>query len=312
MNNTTNQLSFTLPLSFEAHAIAQELCHAISKSEANLGKVQQVYLNSLAVYAVDNYLRCMGFDTDWEKSDSRDKLAIKLMDVADLEIKNIGKLECRPVLLDAEKLEIPPEVWESRIGYVAVQLDESLREANILGFVYQAAPSVELNQLKSLEDFLLHLSKLEQVTSLQHEPSRIIKIGQWLSGCVDAGWQKIDELLKPEQLGLAFKNEVSMTRGQKVDLGMQIDKLSLALVVKVTSDKTEELGILTQVHPFGKTSLPEGVKLIVSDEFGETVLEAVSREEDNWIQSEFSAAKGEKFQIKVIYADSEVSKEFEV
>ncbi|BAZ13211.1 hypothetical protein NIES4071_50500 [Calothrix sp. NIES-4071] len=306
--NTTEQLSFSLPLSFKAHAIAQELCQGISNPE----KAEQVYLNSLAVFAVDNYLRCMGFDTNWEKSDSRDKLAIQLMDVADLEIKTIGKLECRPVLLGVEQLEIPPEVWESRIGYVAVQLDDSLREANILGFVYEAAPSIALHQLQSLEDFLLHLSKLEQVISPQHEPSKIIKIGQWLEGCVDAGWEKIDELLKPQQLGLAFKNEVSMTRGQKVDLGMQIDKLSLALVVKVTSDKTEELGILTQVHPFGKTSLPEGVKLIVSDEFGETVLEAVSREEDNWIQSEFSADLGEKFQIKVVYGDSEVSKEFEV
>ncbi|OKH30218.1 hypothetical protein NIES2101_42625 [Calothrix sp. HK-06] len=306
--NTTEQLSFSLPLSLEAHTIAQELCQGISNSE----KAEQVYLNSLAVYAVDNYLRCMGFDTNWKNSDSRDKLAIQLMDVADLEVKNIGKLECRVVLLGINKVEIPPEVWESRIGYVAVQLDDSLREANILGFVKEAAPSVELDQLQSLEDFLLHLSKLETVTSLQHEASKIIKIGQWLEGFFDAGWQKIDELLKPQQLGLAFKNEVSITRGQKVDLGMQIDKLSLALVVKVTSDNAEELSILTQVHPFENTSLPEGVKLIVNDEFGEAVLEAVSREEDNWIQSEFSADLGEKFQIRVVYGDSEVSKEFEV
>ncbi|MGB3649708.1 MAG: DUF1822 family protein, partial [Rivularia sp. (in: cyanobacteria)] len=133
-----------------------------------------------------------------------------------------------------------------------------------------------------------------------------------LNGTVDASWQKIDELLKPQQLGLAFKNEVSVTRGQKIDLGMHLDKISVALVMKVMSEnENEEVDILTQVYPVGEMSLPEGIKLIIGDETGETS-EVVSREDDNWIQSEFSAESGEKFNIKVVYGDAEVIKEFEV
>lgn len=306
MNSITNKVSFTISLSFEAHSIAQQCRQGIS----NPDKAKQVYLNTLAVYAVDNYLRCMGFQTDWDKSDSRNPLAIKLMDVADLEVKNIGKLECRHVLPEAQAFEVPLEVWEDRIGYVAVQLNPSLQSANILGFTHQAAVE-SLNKLQSLEEFLLYLTELEEANHSQEESSTVV-IGHWLKGVVDAGWQTIDELLKPQQLGLAFKNEVSMTRGQKIDLGMQLDKISLALVVKITSESETEVDILTQVHPFGEIALPEGVKLIISDESGETVLEAVSREEDNWIQQEFSAELGEKFRITVTFGESEVTKEFEV
>ncbi|NJR19249.1 MAG: DUF1822 family protein [Calothrix sp. CSU_2_0] len=310
MNSMTNTLTFTVPLSFEAHSLAQKCRQGVS----NQAKAEQVYLNTLAVYAVDNYLRCMGFETDWEQSDSRDNVAMRIMDVADLTVKKIGKLECRPVLADAEVLQIPPEVWEDRVGYVAVQLDSTLKSANILGFTRDVVAEFPLNKLQSLSDFLLYLSELEVVESRQEEKlSMIVKIGQWLEGLVDSGWENIDQLLQPQQLGLAFKQEMSVTRGQAIDLGMQIDKLSLALVVKITSEPhSEEVDILIQVHPMGEITLPEGVKLIISDESGETILRATSRDEDNWIQREFSAEFREKFKITIAFGDSMLTKDFEV
>ncbi|MBR8838063.1 MAG: DUF1822 family protein [Stigonema ocellatum SAG 48.90 = DSM 106950] len=309
MKSITNKQTFTVPLSFEAHAIAQEYSQGIS----NLDKAKQVYLNTLAVYTVDYYLRLMGFKTDWNKSDSRNHLAIKLMDVADLEVQNIGKLECCPVLPEAESCDIPLEVWEDRIGYVAVQFNSDLKEATILGFTRQAAAEVSFNELQSLEDFLVYLSQLEKVEFIQEaESSSLVKVGQWLEGFVDAGWQKIDEILNPEQLGLAFMSVISITRGQKIDLGMQLGKISVALVVKIIVANEAEVDILTQVHPMGEIVLPEGVKLIIGDESGEVVLEVASRAEDNWIQLEFSAELGEKFKITVAYGESELTKEFEV
>ena len=310
MNGTSEILSFTFPLSFEAHSMAQELISGISNQE----KYQQVYLNSLAVYAVDIYLRCMGFETDFAGSNSRNFLAIKLMNVADLIVKDIGKLECLPVLSEAEFVEIPAEVWEDRVGYVVVELNDSLKEAKILGFTRKAAAEVCLSQLESLEDFLVYLTELEVVESSEVEKtSNIINFSQWLDGIIDASWQKIDELLNPRQLGLAFKNEISVTRGQKIDLGMHLDKISVALVMKVISEgENEAVDILTQVYPIVEMALPEGVKLIIGDERGETVLEVISREDDNWIQSEFSAESGERFNITVAYGESEVISEFEV
>ncbi|BAY42119.1 hypothetical protein NIES2111_65150 (plasmid) [Nostoc sp. NIES-2111] len=309
MNSISDKLTFSVNLSIEAHTLAQECSQGIS----NTRKRQQVYLNTLAVYAVDNYLQCMGFVTDWKVSDSRNNLAIKLMDVADLEVKNIGKLECRPVLPKAEVCEIPPEVWLDRVGYVAVQFNSDLKEAKVLGFATQAVAEVPLSQLQSLEDFLLYLSELEVVKSPQQEAGlSIVKIGQWLDGFVDAGWQSVEHLLNPQQLGLAFKSAVSITRGQKIDLGMQLEQISIALVVKIATSDEGEIDILTQVHPIGHSILPEGVKLSINDELGATVLEATSREGDNWIQLDFSAELGEKFQMNVAYGKSQETREFEV
>ncbi|MBV6624256.1 MAG: DUF1822 family protein [Rivularia sp. (in: Bacteria)] len=309
MNSTTQKLSFTVNLSFEAHSIAQELVSQIS----NKIKSQQIYLNSLAVFAVNHYLLCMGFETDYLEGDSRNPVAVQLMNVADLIIKDIGKLECIPILAETEVVEIPPEVWEDRVGYVFVELNDSLKEAKILGFTPQAADKIYLNRLESLEDFLVYLTELEVIESVEAETtSHIISFRQWLDGVIDTGWQKVDELLKPQQLGLAFKNEVSITRGQKIDLGMHFEKISVALVMKVMSEsKSEEVDILTQLYPVGEMALPEGIKLVIGDEVGES-LEVVSRQDDNWIQSEFSAESGERFSITVVYGDSEVKKEFEV
>lgn len=309
MNSITDQLTFSVTLSTKAHAIAQEYSQGITNPE----KRQQIYLNTLAVYAVEHYLQCMGFETDWLSSDSQNYLTIQLMNVADLEVKNLGKLECRPVLPKMEVCEIPPEVWEDRIGYIAVQLNSELTEAIILGFTTQSQAEIPLHQLQSLENLLLYLSEIEIAKSPQHqESSNLVKIGQWLDGFVDATWQTVEHLLNPQQLGLSFKSAVSITRGQKIDLGMQLEQISLALVVKIAAASEGEVDILTQVYPVGNHVLPQGVKLNIHDESGENVLEVISREEDNWIQLEFSAEVGEKFQIIVTHGDSQQTRVFEV
>ncbi|UKO98741.1 DUF1822 family protein [Nostoc sp. UHCC 0870] len=309
MKSITDQLTFSVTLTNKARTIAEEY----SKGISNPLKKQQIYLNTLAVYAVDYYLQCMGFATDLEGSDSRDRLTIQLMNVADLNIKNIGKLECRPVLTNTEICEIPPEVWSDRVGYIAVQFNSDFQEATILGFTPQAAAEIPLHQLQSLDDFLIYLSELEIANSSQIEKSpTMVKIGQWLDGFVDAGWQTIEHLLNPQQLGLAFKSTVTMTRGQKIDLGMNLDKISVALVVKISEPKAGEIDILTQVYPIGNNVLPEGVELSIKDESGEDVLSVTSRNEDNWIQLEFSAEVGEKFQIIITHKEFQQTRIFEI
>lgn len=154
----TESKTFPVLLSLEAHAIAQDSCRGLS----NRRQAKQIYLNNLAVYAVEAYLHCMGLETDWKSSDSRNPLLFKFMDVADLDVKNLGKLECRLVLPEADILQIPPEVWKDRIGYVVVQLERSLREATLLGFTRTAAAEVPLHQLQSLDDLLVYLHQIQK------------------------------------------------------------------------------------------------------------------------------------------------------
>ena len=160
MKPTIETLTKTVPLAFSAHSIAQQFY----SHQSNHCKAKQVYLNTLAVYAVNVYLQHLGFETDLSESASWDPLMQTLMDVADLEVKNYGKLECRPVLLGKEVVYFPAEVWSERIGYIAVQLNESLKEATLLGFAEKVDKSeLPLSQLRSLEDLLQSLVNRLQI-----------------------------------------------------------------------------------------------------------------------------------------------------
>ncbi|MBF2050580.1 MAG: DUF1822 family protein [Elainella sp. C42_A2020_010] len=156
MNQTIEPLTFTVPLSFAAHAMAQQ----------QGSQTQPTYLKALAVYAVDFYLRCMGIETDLEQSDWHDPWMAKLIDVADLRLKPYGKLECCVVQSDAEVLSISPDAEADRIGYMAVQLEPTLKSATLLGFTPTPAPNLPLTELQSLEQFLTHLQSLAAPNAL--------------------------------------------------------------------------------------------------------------------------------------------------
>lgn len=314
MKNVMNHpLIFTVPLSYEAHENAERCVESIK----NPDKLKQVYLNSLAVYSVNYYLQLMGLETEIENSYSQDPIAVQLSNVADLSLKNIGKVECCPVLPDENQFNITPDVTEERLAYIAVQFTESLKQGTILGYIKNPLATVELNQLQSLEDLLLYLSTLE-IEAKEIEAQSESKLGKWLEGIVEEGWQRVEELFTPQQLGLAFmnRNEVSVMRGQELDLGIQLNQVSVALVTKVTrlinpnDEGISEADILMQIRPISVLNLPSELVLQIKDDSGEIVLETQSREEDNWIQLAFSAEYGEAFQVVVSYQDAVITKNF--
>lgn len=153
-----NPLLFKVSLSFSAHSIARQLSDRISY----IPDAKQVYLNTLGIYAVEFYLRCMGFETDWEMGDSRDAKMLKFLNIADLPVRGIGKLECRTVFPDDRVCLVPPEALENRIGYVVVCLDASLKQATLLGFTPNADREIPLDRLQSLDELLTYLRQLNR------------------------------------------------------------------------------------------------------------------------------------------------------
>jgi retron-type reverse transcriptase len=154
--------SFTIPLGTQAHDFARKCRQAVCNTEKDPDKVKRVYLNNLAVYAVDFYLKFLGFETDLKQSNSRDKLMLQFLTEADLPVTNIGRFECIPVEENDEYGEISPDVCFERIGYIFVKLDASRREAVILGFIKIHKAKVDLNQLQSVDDLIDYLTNLEE------------------------------------------------------------------------------------------------------------------------------------------------------
>lgn len=158
----TNRSMFTVPLTSKAYKLAK----SFKSQYENSTKAQQVYLNTLAVYAVETYCECLGIETDLENSDSLNPVMQPLMNIADLEIEGIGKIECRPVLPEDEFCYIPVDTWENRIGYIVVEIDELSREATLLGFyppvnALEMMEEISLDSFLPLESFIDYLNRLE-------------------------------------------------------------------------------------------------------------------------------------------------------
>jgi hypothetical protein len=314
MENLSESLTFTVPITLAAHAQAQTFI----KKHRNSLKAKQVYLNTLAVFAVNFYLCCMGIETSWETSLSYDSLMQALLDVADLEIVGVGKIECVPVLPKEKFICVSPEASTDRIGYVAVQFDECLEQATLLGFAKTVPECGELclRELSSLESLLLYLSQDAQ------EVSKPINLNLWLINRFDAGWEAVEKLLSlQQQAELAFKfrspehslieaSNVGVQKGKVLDLGRDSKSIPIALVLGVMPVSSNEINIYVRVCPIGTENyLPEELEIKVLDEREIAVMQATARKTKS-IQLNFSSEVGERFSVRVGLGDFYLTETF--
>lgn len=307
----TEDFVFTMPLTLKHHQIANQF----RQQHLHPEKAKQVYLNTLAVQAVQSYLGWFSIETDLEASDSWHPALQSLADTADLVIKGNGKLECRTVLPSEAVCPVPPEVCHDRIGYVAVQFNSELSEATLLGFVPAVTTTeIALTELRSLDELLDHLA--------QPEPAKdSVQLGQWLEGIVETGWQTIAALLQVQQPAWSFRSgnqsqviEPPITRGKLLDLTPSLDSEPLALLIGLlpaddaTIDPT--IDVWVKLCPTGtQTHLPPELELLVLDDAGIAAMQAQSRNTE-MIQLKFKAMPGEKFSIQVILGVHQITEKF--
>jgi hypothetical protein len=329
--NTKEALNFTVSLLKPAHQLAEKFC----QYQSNIQKAEQVYLNTLAVYAVNYHLQCLGFETDWTHSDSWDSMMQTFLNVADLEVKNYGKLECRPVFPDAEVVYVPQEVWEGRIGYVAVQLDESLEEATLLGFAETVSTQeLALSELRSLEELPEYLSQFKQSQPIEER----VNLSQWLRDIFEAGWETIEATVAPPQAELAFNTrsqppvrtstpgvkrgkrldlerlggseQVAVFRGKRLDLERLGGSKQVAVFVGLTPTPSPQLDITVEVYPVGgQRYLPRELQVMVLNEQGKAVLQAEAGNSEG-LEFQFSGELGEIFNVKVTLGEVSITEKF--
>jgi hypothetical protein len=303
-----SSLEFTAPLGASVRQQAEQF----SQQHANPQKAHQVYLNTLAVSAVDFYLRCMGIEADWSTSQSWNPVLQALMDVADLTLPGLGQVECRPVLPGDLVMQVPLEVCADRIGYIAVRLEPSFRSATLLGFTPSVGvDDVPIQHLRSLDEFLSYLRQLQPEKSWT-------KLSQWLQGTVETGWRSLDQLIGTTQpLALSFRsdlraNEATVQQAKLLDLGLQLGQESVVLLVAITQEAEQKIGISIQVHPVpGTPYLPADLRLCLQLETGEALQEVRSRSQDNYIKlKHFRGLPGERFEIQMTLGDVKMTESF--
>ncbi|MEM7794072.1 MAG: DUF1822 family protein [Cyanobacteria bacterium P01_C01_bin.118] len=316
-----------LPITEQARTMAQQFASA----QPTASKSEQVQLNTLAVFATHGYCQMMGIASDLEQSDSWNPVTQMMTDVADLTLPGLGRLECRPIQTGANSCEVPPEVWELRIGYVVVCIDENLQMAHLMGFKPTVNETVlAISDLQPPETLLQRIHELmpsnEVATSSGMGQAQIaetaVKLGQWLNQSFEAGWLAVETLLSPEQVSLAFSfrhvdetetdtpldassdssladGPIDVRRAKLIDFGVQLGDAQVVMLVEIQSESSEAINIGLQVHPQGQPFLPPDLELAVLETSDTVFMDARSRQADNYIQLQFSGRPGERFRVRL-------------
>lgn len=298
---------FTLPITQKDRKIAEKFSVLQSQPQ----KQQQVYYNSLAVLAVNYYCQCMEILTDLNQSDSWNPIIQSLGNCADLSLANLGKIECRPVLHNASYVTVPPEVWTDRIGYLAIQFDETFTQARFIGFLKKVQlEKIPVDQWRSLDDFLDVIAELETV----HSTPIPINLKNWLQGKFDRTWEAIETLTQPANLELewhfrqGYRTTSGVERGRI--LSLQSNQTELAIILGLTPRTHSELDISVELYPTRTHAhLPETLKLMILDYAGQAVMQAEAGGSEKLL-FKFSGESGEQFSIRIIWKEMSITETF--
>jgi hypothetical protein len=265
----------------------------------------------------------LGIATDLHSSDSWNPVVRLAADVADLEIIGIGRLECRPIALSDAVCQIPPEVWNLRIGYVVVQMDNSLQKGVLLGYSPTAAKGeLSIASLQSPE------ALIDRLHDLKYGQTKV-NLSKWLNNIFDVGWQSVENFLNPTDLNPVFsfrssdlservdfersETEDVVRRAKLIDLGIQLAEQNVVLVVELKAESTQKIEVCLQLHPTSNLIyLPAELELTVLDDSGAIFMQARSRDADNYVQLQFNGKPGEYFSVKVASDRANITENFAI
>jgi len=169
----------------------------------------------------------------------------------------------------------------------------------------------------------LYERRLGQFVAAAAHKQTPINLGQWFQEVFEASWQSLDTLLNTGLGNLAFsfrQGRPSVTEVRKVfiegikliDLGMELENQSVALLVGLAPETDERVGIRVQLYPAGGlTYLPSNIKLILLSQSGATLQEYKARTQDSLIQlKRFTCPMGKCFSVKVALDDFSITENF--
>ncbi|GBE76968.1 hypothetical protein myaer87_41950 [Microcystis aeruginosa NIES-87] len=295
------RLTFTVPLSGADFKLAQKF----SCEQKDADKSKQVFLNTLAVLAVNFYCQCLKVETNLKEIIIGHYNRRILMDSADLKIDVLGKLECRPVLPNENICYVPSEVWSDRVGYVVVEIDEEAKKAILFGFVEQIEtnelPLAQLPDIDNLLDLLL-LAKnkqfLERIFAKnwnEDESAKILKDKQESFVCLDnPALPTIDKSITSPLYKAKY---------------ITLKRRTFILFVRITPTKEGKFQLLVEVESDRGEKIPSDLNLKLLS-LSDQTLNASQTKRGNYISLNYNLQLGESFQIQVKRADESHTEQF--
>ncbi len=323
----------SIPLPITPGTIA--LANSAASHYSSPAKSQQIRLNTLAILVMNDFLNLLQVKTDVKQGDSWGKLAA-LMDTADLVLPDFGKLECRPIAgpvnLDPVNLKpptglktvhVPAEVWDDRIGFVMIQIDEAQQMAELLGFVQTVATEdVPLDRLQPMTALVDRLEALQPQTVRSPIPAirsrlghvvdnldqSMTRLGDWFHETLEAGWQSIDSITLAPAFAFRLREPLreplqGTTPSRSEDTTFRICRgkvINLDVENALTRSIPRQVSLIVSIQPItAAAGLPETQVTLsfypVSPELSLPVFHAAIRDEVGVVHYEGDAEPGDEF-----------------
>jgi DNA-binding CsgD family transcriptional regulator len=159
------------------------------------------------------------------------------------------------------------------------------------------------------ESLRRQLQPPEELIELTPSAKKTTHLSEWFGNNFEPDWQPLEFFLGAEQKKLSprlrstfhLKDEGSVKRFKKIELGTSPDRQVVALLVALTEETNNKVGIRVQVHPLGEEAyLPINLRLVLLNDSEETLREVKAQGEVNFIQlPRFKGELGERFSIQV-------------
>ena len=331
MNNSTNDFRLlsaeTICLESEDYDRATQISDRMKEEKQSW----QTYLNLLALFGLET----------WLKERLPNKTIANKIDVAkETYYLQVGDFTVQAIatenLLD-EVVTISSERVREKAThfYVLLEVIEENEEAIFRGLLrhdrltdylhtsdhrlplslFDSEPNHLLFYCQYLEPDAIALpvieTKLTPVLSTQRT-----KLTQWLQETIIEGWETLDKLINPEA-SLAFSTR-SVTkeykRGKVINLGMELNQVTMMLLVTVTEQEEGKLKIGMQLYPTNQAKyLPPEVQLTLISKAGKTLQSVQAREQDSFIQLKpFKGKPGKRFTVEIALGETQIREDFEL
>ncbi|MBD2578367.1 DUF1822 family protein [Oscillatoria sp. FACHB-1406] len=318
MTNSAQNPEITAPLTLTVHQTAKALFDQYQHPK----KAQKVYLNALAVGAVDYYLSCLGIKTAKPTPELNTMVDAAFTDSAVLNIASSGKIECRPLLPEETECFIPLEVRDNRLGYVAVRLNAELTEAALVGFLSpQKLAELPLQERIDLEEF----DPVDNLfDALEPEPiSATQRLHNFAEELLALGWKKLAELVTIPASEPAFSVRSPTTLPKSpllnesysgIKLGKVLDfenDCHVVLAIGIRPAENEEVEVNLDFLPEEKKPyLPPDLQVSILDEQNEVVMYKKTKQRHKNFPFQFFGEAGDSFRIRVVFGDRSTLESF--
>ena len=326
-------LSTVVPLTDVMHNQAEHVC----PSYLNLADSESMYLNVLAIAAVDHYLKRLGYGTHYQTEALTNPVLQAFLDVAPIELlaplsneaegsttpQSYGLLECRRVMPNDHIMSIPDAaIHAGRLAYIAVQFNDDLSKVHLLGYVSEAdtevgTEKIPLNALRSLDELCEYLKQLKPE---RFSMSQVINLRQWFDAVFPLDWKAIASVLQFQQIEAQFhqtqmvparirkRTTERIERGCVISLGHQ--GLQVSMVMSIEKISTYQYSVGVEFWPTEGKYLPDGLQLSILDDQDQTVLEAQTRDDHQKLELKFEGETNDCFSVRIGTSDMSVTKQF--